>query len=426
MSIPEELEGFLFFSLVHEYLTKEIHTFGTALMNRFMMWANAAALTFATLWIMQRGYRIISGQSREPIMAVLVGMTRTAVIIAVSTSMAAGGTSLHEWLTEGLDKEIHHLFTGEHDQTTHKSIDRNFALTQFAMSAISAVQVSPGDPEMQSLKDRTALMALIGTAGAPMAAGAMHLLYRFAMALFIGLGPLFILCLLFDQTKDLFKRWLLYGLGTLFSLALLSVVSAIVLKMTVRIGIVFWFNKFLENQFNIGSEGFASHAAQQAGIGMLVTALVVSVPPMAAAFFQGTLGQFMAHATLDRAGGGSPSTNPGNHAAQTASNSATGSTGQPSSLAQQGATEQAGPNMAAQTASRVTNGEASANQNLDVIKSGRSIDSEVPYQGSKVDRNVDESSQSSTSMRSHASTLSARASTTKDPIQRHEDPDRTS
>ncbi len=42
------------------------------------------------------------------------------------------------------------------------------------------------------------------------------------MALFIGLGPLFIPCLLFDQTKDLFKRWLLYGIGTVFSMAVLA------------------------------------------------------------------------------------------------------------------------------------------------------------------------------------------------------------
>uniref|UniRef100_UPI003D3036BD type IV secretion system protein n=1 Tax=Klebsiella pneumoniae TaxID=573 RepID=UPI003D3036BD len=35
----------------------------------------------------------------------------------------------------------------------------------------------------------------------------------------VGLGPLFILCLLFDQTKQLFQRWLFYGIGTMFSMA---------------------------------------------------------------------------------------------------------------------------------------------------------------------------------------------------------------
>jgi len=37
---------------------------------------------------------------------------------------------------------------------------------------------------------------------------------------------------------------------------------------------------------------------QQDGIGLLLTALIVSVPPMAAAFFQGTLGSFMSYSAF--------------------------------------------------------------------------------------------------------------------------------
>ena len=42
-----------------------------------------------------------------------------------------------------------------------------------------------------------------------------------------------------------------------------------------------------------GAEGFSSQALQQGGIGLLLTVLIISVPPLAAAFFQGTVGQFM-------------------------------------------------------------------------------------------------------------------------------------
>ncbi len=42
----------------------------------------------------------------------------------------------------------------------------------------------------------------------------LSLFYEVALALFIGLGPLFILCLLFEQTKTLFQKWLFYGIGT--------------------------------------------------------------------------------------------------------------------------------------------------------------------------------------------------------------------
>ncbi|WP_213947920.1 hypothetical protein [Luteibacter sp. dw_328] len=58
----------------------------------------------------------------------------------------------------------------------------------------------------------------------------------------------------FDQTKDLFKRWLIYGIGTMFSMAL------------------------------------------------LLSILIVSVPPMAAMFFQGTLGSALTYSVFQGAG----------------------------------------------------------------------------------------------------------------------------
>ena len=145
------------------------------------------------------------------------------------------------------------------------------------------------------------LIATFGTASPPMAAGAMLLIYHFAMALFIGLGPIFILCLIFPHTKDLFKRWLMYGIGTTFSMALLSVVVSIVLELTVKVSIALWGAKIINSLIGNSTEGLTSTAMQQGGIGLLLTALIVSVPPMAAMFFQGTLGSFMSYSAFQGA-----------------------------------------------------------------------------------------------------------------------------
>jgi type IV secretion system protein VirB6 len=40
------------------------------------------------------------------------------------------------------------------------------------------------------------------------------------------------------------------------------------------------------------TDGINSMALQQGGLGLLLTTMIISAPPMAAAFFQGTLGQF--------------------------------------------------------------------------------------------------------------------------------------
>jgi type IV secretion system protein VirB6 len=49
-----------------------------------------------------------------------------------------------------------------------------------------------------------ALVSLI--AGPSVTIGAMLLMYKVAIALFIGLGSLFILCLTFNQTQNLFHK----------------------------------------------------------------------------------------------------------------------------------------------------------------------------------------------------------------------------
>ena len=46
------------------------------LMGRMMTWAAAIALTLVTLWIMLQGYRIVTGQSREPMMHLVTGVGR--------------------------------------------------------------------------------------------------------------------------------------------------------------------------------------------------------------------------------------------------------------------------------------------------------------------------------------------------------------
>ncbi|WP_342351539.1 MULTISPECIES: type IV secretion system protein [Stenotrophomonas] len=93
---------------------------------------------------------------------------------------------------------------------------------------------------MIEVKSRVMFYVGFGTAGPAITAGSMLLLYAVAIALFIGLGPLFILCLLFEQTKSLFQRWLFYGIGTLFSMAVLAAMTGIALDMVLRVSKAFW------------------------------------------------------------------------------------------------------------------------------------------------------------------------------------------
>jgi type IV secretion system protein VirB6 len=103
---------------------------------------------------------------------------------------------------------------------------------------------------------------------------------------------------LFEQAK-LFRKLLFYGIGTMFSLALLSVMVAIALKMVLAVSAAFWVGKFT----GASTEGINSMALQQGGLGLILTALIVTALPMAAAFFQGMLGAFTPYTAFSSDGG---------------------------------------------------------------------------------------------------------------------------
>ncbi|MEA9629597.1 Type IV secretion system protein virB6 [Xanthomonas campestris pv. campestris] len=289
------LGEFVFFKLVNDYFSNEIQEFGLELMR----WVSTIALTVTTLWVLILGYRIATGQSRESAMATMIKAGKVAIIISLASAVGVNGAMLHQTMTQNLDKEIHGLFTGDEDSTASDAIDENLAYTQIALTALDAVRVDPTDPEAIEKKGRAVLMAGFGTASPPMAAGAMLLLFKFTMAFLIGIGPIFILALIFDQTKDLFKKWLFYVIGTLFSMAMLSVVTAMVLKFTAKVAAAYWAAQLI----TLGNaEGLSSQALQQGGIGLIMTMLIISVPTLAAAIWQGNMSTFLTYTAF---GGGS-------------------------------------------------------------------------------------------------------------------------
>ena len=169
---------------------------------------------------------------------------------------------------------------------------------RIVFSAIDALQ-DDASPIAGDQKTRAMWFTGIGTGGPAITAGVMLLLNKIAIALFTGLGPIFILCLLFDQTKQLFGRWLFYGIGTMFSLAVLSVMVALSLDVVKAVSIAFWVNTFLGGS----NEGVNSMALQQGGLGLVLTMLIISAPPMAAAFFQGVLGSFNPYSSFNSPAG---------------------------------------------------------------------------------------------------------------------------
>ncbi|MEV5121172.1 type IV secretion system protein [Stenotrophomonas indicatrix] len=298
----QSIGDFVFFRSILSYLRKRIDDFGIELLGNMMAWVGGIALTLMTLWVLIQGFRIVTGRSRDSMMILVTNMARAALIVSVATSMAMFGGSLKNFLIKDVKNEITYVVTGKND-SPEDQIDKSLAWMQVGLSSIDAIKVLD-DGNLRDDKNRALWAVGLGTGGPAVTAGSMLLLYEVALALFIGLGPLFILCLLFDQTKQLFQKWLFYGIGTMFSMAVLAAMISIALDMVIRVSAAFWTSALIDKYLldPNGSVDMTSQALQQGGMGLILTTLILTAPPMAAMFFQGTLGGFMAYSQI----GGSP------------------------------------------------------------------------------------------------------------------------
>ncbi|KRG72073.1 type IV secretion system protein [Pseudoxanthomonas dokdonensis] len=304
-----DIGSLVFFKLISDYLDKQILLMSDGIMGRAMLWAGGVALALLTIWIMIVGYQIMTGSYRGSMSSLITDMGKKVVIVSAATSMVLFGNNLNVFFTHDLDRSVNYLITGE-ERTTSDAIDENLAYMQVALSAIDAVAVVDGNPEVREEKARALLFAGFGTSGPALTAGAMLIFFKFIIGFFIGLGPIFILMLMFNSTKSLFQRWLQYGIATLFAMAALNAVTSIVLGLSTRVAAAFWGARMINLIPGLSPEGLSSQAMQQGGIGLLLTAALITVPSAVAAFFGGLASSFSPYPTLGPAGQPGPQGQP--------------------------------------------------------------------------------------------------------------------
>lgn len=295
------LASLVFYSEIQGYLRDRFQDFQDDLLGRFAAILGVVALSLLTIWVFYQGWRVLSGRSREPMMALVGDTLKAMLIVGVATGWAGNSATLYESLTEGLGTVIFQAVTGDDADDVddiYKVMDANLAATTAALGVVSAVQKA-GNTEVQGDAMLTEVMTIMGTGGPALMGGTMLTLNKFAMALFTGFGPFFILCLLFDVTRPMFQKWLMYGLGTMFALGALYVLVIITTELMLAVAASYWLNNEFMSQFTgDGGQGLRTVGIQTGGLGIILTMLLISAPPMAANFFSGMLGQISPYALM--------------------------------------------------------------------------------------------------------------------------------
>ena len=265
--------------------------------DRFIRWVIDALLSLFTVWIMFQGYLILTGQSSASLSVFMMKALKIFIVITIATSVTGPifGKSILRFFGDMSDG-ITHVVTGKTVTTANNEIpgsgsfsviDNNLRLMQAGLSAIKAIDTADNQA-LEDEKNRALMMSTAGIAGPGIVAGVLLLLNKVALALFIAFAPLFILCYGFKVSEQMFWSWLKFGVSSLFALAILSFMTGLAMDMVARLaGVV-----FVSDLLGTNTQGVTNAAMQQGGLGLILSTLLITVPPLVGNFFGAQVGAF--------------------------------------------------------------------------------------------------------------------------------------
>ena len=312
----------LLYTSIRDYIYARISFFTEVVLSRNLSLALTMVLALLTLWVMIQGYLLVTGRSQEGVKGFIFSLGKNYIVITIALGVSIGSNFGVRTLTDTLSNGVSQIMHGNNDfgseclteQTafvTGCKIDLNLKTTQLVLSSLSAIDTADDD-HLEDKLSQAKWFAGIGTAGPAIVAGTMLIMYRIAIALFVGFAPIFILCLLFKRTAPLFQKWLYFGLATIFSSVMLGIMSEISMDL---IGNVFggsvagnFVAKIIGES---GPTGIMETVTQQLGLGLMLSTLLITVPPMAGMWFNGMMATYSGYNAMQGWGTGQPATPPG-------------------------------------------------------------------------------------------------------------------
>ena len=321
----------LLYTSIRDYIYARISFFTEVVLSRNLSLALTMVLALLTLWVMIQGYLLVTGRSQEGVKGFIFSLGKNYIVITIALGVSIGSNFGVRTLTDTLSNGVSQIMHGNNDfgseclteQTafvTGCKIDLNLKTTQLVLSSLSAIDTADDD-HLEDKLSQAKWFAGIGTAGPAIVAGTMLIMYRIAIALFVGFAPIFILCLLFKRTAPLFQKWLYFGLATIFSSVMLGIMSEISMDL---IGNVFggsvagnFVAKIIGES---GPTGIMETVTQQLGLGLMLSTLLITVPPMAGMWFNGVMATYSGYNAMQGWGTGQPATPPGMNSQQQQTN----------------------------------------------------------------------------------------------------------
>ena len=290
----DNTENLGFFILIKTYVEILIMKFGDRGLSALSTVLIPSLMSMVTVWLMFEGYRILNGQSREPLNMFLWRGAKMVVIITVASWIMNNPTGLRDWISEHIKNPIASVIVGGEYASPEAMVDSSLLLMHLIMGAFGSLQAATSNNNDGALANF--IMASGVAQGTPaVVAGALLLLNEIALSLAILTAPAFILCLLYDPTKQYFQGWLKFFLGSLLTMAVLSVMVTIGLKVMLvyaakvlgEYGVSAMTTNSTESR-----PGIAQITIMQGGLGLMMSTLMITAPLLVGNLIGSSLGGF--------------------------------------------------------------------------------------------------------------------------------------
>lgn len=278
------IDDAVFMCSIREYLVDDmlIGYYRELVASRLATALGFMSTAIMTIWVAYQGFMIISGANRQPIVPLMYKSAKMVLILSL-VSLAAAQSP---WMADtvlNFQALITAAIVGE-GSDVYQIIDINLAMGQVFNALVDGLV--GGQQASADGKHLTSMAGLVGQSGPAMLVSVLALMAEISITLSIMLAPLFIFFLLFQLTAPMFWTWAKFLLGTMVSLAVLTLISGVLLKMMMFYGAAvlaaFYVNGALGSILSID---IAGSAVRMATMGGLSSALLMLVPPLIMQFF---------------------------------------------------------------------------------------------------------------------------------------------
>ena len=265
-----------------------------------------------TTWFMIKGYKYAHNPRGEPMSEFFFKVGKIAIITGFISAAAGGNMQLQNGVFQ-VRQAIMESVGCAGAFCSNIGSQRVYSDLSTMNTTLGLATVFASDSKTESHTKSTAMnLSLVGSASPQITAGILLLLNEIGIRIGFFLLPFMLFALIFDMTKDLFFSWLRHMMGAMMYLVLLSATVAIATAITIDFMIA---KTAIELAGSIIGESVLSELQEslmQAGFGLMMTALIVTIPSMANRYFGGAIeGQAFNSFSGMRSGGGPSAPPPG-------------------------------------------------------------------------------------------------------------------